>query len=65
MTAVINPTRSRAAALLAVLLLLAGVSGLHAQEEPMHFEPLVAGDGTLTVGVLTVMACFPVEGIMV
>ncbi len=65
MTAVIHPTRSPAAALLAVLLLLAGVSGLHAQEEPMHFAPLMVSDGTMSVGGLTVMACFPVDGIMV
>ena len=31
----------------------------------MHFEPLVAGDGTLSVGGLTVTACFPVDGLMV
>ena len=61
MTAVIHPTRSPAAALLAVLLLLTGVSGLHAQDEPMHFEPLVAGDGTLSVGPLTVTTCVPVN----
>ena len=31
----------------------------------MHFEPLVVGDGTLSVGVLTVTACVPVDNLMV
>ena len=65
MTAVTNATRSPVAALLAVLLLVLVASGLHAQEEPMHFEPLVVADGTLSVGVVTVTACFPVNGLPV
>lgn len=64
MTAIANATRLPFTAMLAALLILIGAAGLHAQEEPMHFAPLMVGDGTMSVGGLTVTACFPVDALM-
>ena len=63
MTAVTNTTRSPAAALFAVLLFVLVASGVSAQDEPMHFMPLVVADGTISVGGLTATVCVPVPGL--
>ena len=63
MTTVTNATRSPAAALFAVLLLVLVASGIHAQDEPMYLEPLMVADGSITVGIFTLTECLPVKNL--